>query len=181
MQSKTRILGHALHPMLVPFPIAFNTATMICCIVYAGNGDIFWFRVAFIANCAAVITSVVAILPGLIDWLSIPELTEAKSTGLKHMIANVFTLGIFTANAAVMFTEYHDAHPPAQSHIMMTVAGFIVMMYAGFKGWKLVQTHHIGIDMKAQEEIPEQNEIEKNATEIFTDVKEKPSEEQQSH
>jgi uncharacterized membrane protein len=177
MQSKVKLLGHPVHPMIVPFPIAFNTATMICCIVYATNGNTFWFHVAFIANCAAIITSVIAILPGLLDWLSIPSLTDAKTTGLKHMVANVFTLGFFTANAAVMFTEFHNAHPPAQAHIMMTVFGFLIMLYAGFKGWKLVQTHHIGIDMTAHEEIPEQDEVEKNASEIFTDTIEKPHEE----
>jgi len=169
MQSKVRLLGHALHPMIVPFPIAFNTATMVCCIVYATNGDTFWFHVAFIANCAAIVMSVVAILPGLMDWLSIPALSEAKSTGLKHMVANVFTLGLFTANAAVMFTEFDQSQPPAFSHIIMTVAGFLIMLYAGFKGWSLVQTHHIGVDMDANDDVPAQHKIEKNANEIFTD------------
>jgi len=172
MQSKIKILGHPLHPMIVPFPIAFNTATMVCCLIYAANGDFFWFRVGFIANCAAVVMAAVAVLPGLIDWLAIPELTDAKSTGLKHMTANVFSLGFFTANAAVMFTELEDPRPPASSHIMMTIFGFLVMLYAGFKGWKMVQTHHIGVDMTAHEEIPEQETVEQNASEIFTDTKE---------
>jgi len=174
MQSKIKIFGHALHPMIVPFPIAFNTATMICCIVYATNANTFWFKVAFIANCVAIVMSVIAVLPGLIDWLSIPTLTEAKSTGLKHMVANIVTLGLFTANAAVMFTEFNQAHPSAGSHIMMTVAGFLIMLYAGFKGWSLVQTHHVGVDMNANDDVPAQDEIEKNANEIFTDTKENP-------
>lgn len=172
MQSKIKLFGHPVHPMIVPFPIAFNTATMICCIVYATNANTFWFHVAFIANCAAVVMAVVAILPGLIDWLSIPTLTDAKSTGLKHMVANVVALGLFTANAAVMFTEYSMANPPAVSHVMMTVAGFLVMLYAGFKGWSLVQRHHIGVDMNVNDDVPTQTEIEKNASEIFTDTKE---------
>jgi uncharacterized membrane protein len=174
MQSKIRIFGHALHSMIVPFPIALYTSTMVCCIVYATNANPFWFHVAFITNCAAIVMAVVAVLPGLIDWFSIPTLSDAKSTGLKHMVANVVALGLFTANAAVMFIEYGQAHPPATSHIMMTVAGFLVMLYAGFKGWSLVQTHHIGIDMNANEEVPTQDEVEKNANEIFTDTKENP-------
>ena len=173
MQSKIKILGHPLHPMLVPFPIVFNTATMICCIVYAGNADIFWFRVAFICNCAAVVTALVAMLPGLIDWLFIPELTDAKTTGLKHMVANVFSLGFFTASAVVMFTNKNDAHPSVQTNITLAVFGFLVMLYAGFKGWTLVQKHHIGIGPITKDEIPDQIKIEKNASEIFTDNKAK--------
>src|SRR5438067_1513039 len=119
MQSKIRILGHPVHPMLVPFPIAFYTATLVCSIVYASNGNIFWFRVGFIANCAGIVMAAVAILPGLIDWLSIPELSDAKTTGLKHMVANVFSLGCFVANAAVNYTTLSAPHPPAQASVML--------------------------------------------------------------
>ena len=69
------------------------------------HGNTFWFRVAFIANCAGIVMAVVAVLPGLIDWLYIPELSDAKSTGFKHMVANVFSLGFFAANAAVNYTK----------------------------------------------------------------------------
>ncbi len=176
MQSKIKILGHPVHPMLVPFPIAFYTATMVCTIVYASNGNTFWFHVAFIANCAAIVMATVAILPGLIDWLAIPELSDAKSTGLKHMVANVFSLGCFVANAAVNYTKLSAAHPPVQGPLMLTIAGFLIMLYAGFKGWKMVQTYHIGVDKFAPEELPEESSVEKNANEIFTDATEKPEE-----
>lgn len=176
MQSKIKILGHPVHPMLVPFPIAFYTATLVCSIVYASNGNTFWFRVAFVANCAGILMAIIAILPGLIDWLSIPELSDAKATGLKHMVANIFSLGFFLANAAVNYTKISDPHPPVQGAIMLTTFGFLIMLYAGFKGWKLVQTHHIGIDKFPAEELPEESSVEKNANEIFTDTTSNPKE-----
>ena len=37
---------------------------MVCSIVYASNGNIFWFHVEFIANCAGIVMAVVAVLPG---------------------------------------------------------------------------------------------------------------------
>jgi len=171
MQSKIRILGHPLHPMLVPFPIAFNTATMACCIIYGVNADVFWFQVAFICNCVAVVAALIAMLPGLIDWLYIPELADAKATGLKHMVANIFSLGFFTASAIVLFTNKSYAHPPIQTNIILTVFGFLVMLYAGFKGWSMVQKHHMGVDPMTKEEIPDHGNVEKNASEIFTDTK----------
>lgn len=176
MQSKITILGHPAHPMLVSFPIAFYTATLVCSIVYASTGNTFWFRVAFIANCAAIVMAVVAVLPGLIDWLYIPTTSDAKGTGLKHMVANVFSLGFFTANAAVNYTKLSAPHPPAMAPVFLTAVGFLIMLYAGFKGWKMVQTHHVGVDMFAKENLPEQHEVEKNAGEIFTDTQEKPEE-----
>ena len=160
--------------MIVPFPIAFYTSTFVCSIVYSSNGNIFWFQVMFIANCAALVMAAVAVLPGLIDWLAIPELTDAKTTGLKHMVANVFTLGLFTANAAITYPKLDDPHPPIQSSIMLTGFGFLIMLYAGFKGWKMVQTHHIGVDAPSNAEIPDTKEKIKNANEIFSDMKENP-------
>lgn len=176
MQSKIRLFGHPVHPMIVPFPIAFYTATLVCSIAYAVNGDTFWFHVAFVANCSALVTAAVAILPGLIDWLSLPELSDARTTGLKHMVANVFSLGCFTANAVIMFTKLHEPNPPIQGSIMLAAFGFLIMLYAGFKGWKMVQTHHVGIDKFSAEEFQEENPVEKNANEIFTDATENPGE-----
>jgi uncharacterized membrane protein len=173
MQSKVKILGHPLHPMLVPFPVAFYTATMLCCFVYAHTDNTFWFRVAFVANCAAIVTAIIAMLPGLIDWLYISEGTDAKATGLKHMVANVFCLGFFVTSAIVMYTNFSFAHPPIQTNIFLTCIGFLIMLYAGFKGWRLVQTHHVGIDPISNEEVDEQIEVEKNASEIFTNGKQK--------
>jgi uncharacterized membrane protein len=171
MQSKVKLFGHPIHPMIVPFPIAFYTATMVCCMVYSGNGNTFWFHVAFVANCAAVVMAVIAVLPGLIDWLSIPELSDAKATGLKHMVANVLSLGFFLANAVIMYLNMPNTHPPIQTNIVITVFGFLIMLYAGFQGWTLVQKHHIGVDMTIQEDIPEQQEpVEQSANEIFTNA-----------
>ena len=87
------------------------------------------------------------------------------------MVANVFCLGFFVTSAIVMYTNFSFAHPPIQTNIFLTCIGFLIMLYAGFKGWRLVQTHHVGIDPISNEEVDEQIEVEKNASEIFTDGK----------
>ena len=43
------------------------------------------------------------------------------------------------------------------------------MLYAGFKGWKMVQTHHIGVDAPSDAEISAEKEEVKNANEIFSE------------
>lgn len=78
MYSKIKIFGHPIHPMLVAYPIAFYTATLVCYIVYNSNQNVFWFKVAYAANLAGIIMAVVAALPGFIDWLYIPSNTAAK-------------------------------------------------------------------------------------------------------
>lgn len=166
MQSKVRLLGHPVHPMIVPFPIAFFTSTLICAIVYLTTKNTFWFRVEFIANCAGLVTAVAAVLPGLIDWLVIPTESEAKTTGLKHMVANGFSVGFFGANGAINYVYLHSAQPPAQSGFLLSLFGFLIMLYAGFKGWKMVQTHHVGVDTSSKEEAPETGSAKPN-TNVF--------------
>lgn len=82
MYSKIKFAGHPIHPMLVAYPVAFYTATLVCYIVYSSNQNLFWFKVAVVANIAGA----VAAIPGFIDWLFIPSDSRAKKTGLFHMI-----------------------------------------------------------------------------------------------
>ena len=41
--STAQLAGHPIHPMLVPFPIAFFTATLVCDLVYRHTLDASWF------------------------------------------------------------------------------------------------------------------------------------------
>ena len=169
MESKVKIFGHAIHPMLVSFPITFYTVTVICLIGYYFNNNVAWYRLGFLSNCAAVITAGFAALFGIIDWLAIPSTHKAKSTGLQHLTANVFALGFFTANAAIQSTQLKESHPPVVISLMLTLAGFLCTIYAGFKGWKLVQKHHIGIDLTTlQEDSAKENEEVKMEQQIFS-------------
>ena len=166
MQSKIKIFNHPVHPMLVPFPIAFFTATLLCSIVYISTKNVFWFRVEFIANCAGVVMAIAAVFPGIVDWLLIPVSSDAKSTGLKHMIANAVSVGIFGVNAAVNYTYLDVKNPPTQSGVLLSSFGFLVMLYAGFKGWEMVQTYHIGIDDNSKVAVKKTIIEEKNPTNI---------------
>jgi uncharacterized membrane protein len=41
MDSKAKILGHPMHPMLIAYPIAFYTGTLVGFIIYAVAGSLF--------------------------------------------------------------------------------------------------------------------------------------------
>ena len=155
MQSKVRILGHPIHPMLVPFPIAFFTSTLACAIVYISTKNVFWFKIEFIANCAGVVMAIAAVLPGAVDWLVIPMEQEAKVTGMKHMLANAVSVALFGANAGVSYSYYNDPNPPYQYGVLLSSFGFLLMLYAGYMGWKMVQTHHVGVDISSKEDVPQ--------------------------
>lgn len=145
MYSRVKIFGHPIHPMLVAFPVAFYTAAMVCYLVYNGNGNPFWFKVALAANIAGVVMAVLAALPGFIDWLNIPQQTKAKSTGATHMVFNVVALLLFALNAYMLYGEWNNVQPVLRSALPLTIAGFVCTLVAGFLGWTLVQTYHVGV------------------------------------
>ena len=147
MYSKVKIAGHPIHPMLIAYPVAFYTATLVCYVVYNSNNNPFWFKVAVVANIAGVAMAALAALPGFIDWLFIPSDSRAKKTGLFHMLCNVVALVCFAIPA---WTEYHkwdETEPKLGLAIPLSAVGFTLTLVAGFLGWTLVQKHHVGVDV----------------------------------
>ena len=69
-------------PMVVTYPIALYTATLVVFIIAAARGDPFWFWVAVVANIGGVIMAAVAALLGFVDWaVGIPNVSPAKGHG----------------------------------------------------------------------------------------------------
>lgn len=145
MHSKIKIFGYPLHPMLVGFPIAFYTACTLAYIVYYANGDVFWFKLAFVTNYAGIIMAALTALPGFMDWLNIPKEEKAKPVGLKHLIANLLALGFFLTTFLLERGKWIEVKPHIGPAIILTVMGILCTLYAGFMGWTMVQKHHIGI------------------------------------
>lgn len=150
--SKVKIGSHPLHVMLVSFPVAFYTATVVCFITYKLNMDNFWFKVAVIANCTGFATGALAAIPGFIDWLNIPKNKMAKKTGLKHMLCNVTALVLFGINIYIVCTIENENAPDVTASIVITSLGFLLTVVAGFLGWSLVQKHHVGISLTPQQQ-----------------------------
>lgn len=160
MYSTVKIAGHPLHPMLVAFPVALYVATLACFLAYALGAGPYWFRTGAYANVWAVILAAVAALPGFVDWaFGIPNGTPAKSTGLAHMALNVVSLLFFLANVLLTWTHRLDAVPRVGLSVVLPLVGVLVTVAAGFLGWKLVQTHHVGVDLT-----PEQQRFEPRPT-----------------
>jgi uncharacterized membrane protein len=153
MYSKAKLLGHPIHPMLVAFPVAFYTGTLVAFIVYAASNDPFYFHVAVVANWAGVIMAAVAAIPGLVDWATgIPNNSPAKRTGLIHMGLNVTALLVFLVNAIAYSNRWYEPMPPAGTGVVLAAIGVLLTLPAGFLGWSLVQDHHVGVRLTAEQE-----------------------------
>lgn len=153
MYSKIKFLGHPIHPMIVAFPIALYTAAFVGYLVYAWQGDPFWFRVAFVANVAGVVMALVAAVPGFLDWLvGIPQGHAAKRTGGLHMALNVTALVLFALAAWLLWDQWTVATPDLKWAIPLTLVGVLLTVAAGYLGYEMIQRHHVGVDLTPEQQ-----------------------------
>jgi uncharacterized membrane protein len=154
MQTKAALFKHPIHPALVAFPIAFYTATVIALTTFQIGGDPFWFRVGLVTACAAFASALVAAVPGAIDLFSIPKDSPARRTGLMHAGFNVFSVITFGFVAAFLWQQWNTAsivldgaaRLDATGPLFLSSVALASTAVAGALGWKLVQTHHLGIE-----------------------------------
>src|SRR5260370_12442320 len=84
MESKVKLMGHAMHPMLVNFPLGLLITSAIFDIVHLITGNGYWSEIAFWMIAAGLIGGLLAAAVGTIDWFAIPSGTRAKAVGLWH-------------------------------------------------------------------------------------------------
>jgi uncharacterized membrane protein len=149
MYSKARIAGHPIHPMLIAFPVALYVSTVVALFVHLGTHDPFWYRVAMWANIAGVVMAALAAIPGLIDLVSLPKKSRARVTGIRHAAFNVLSLTLFAVSAVLLYRSWSSGAGPYRldvtAPLVLSLLGVLSTVTAGWLGWTLVQTHHVGV------------------------------------
>jgi len=145
MKSKASIKGHALHPILVSFPIAFFTGTLIFDVL----GFIYYNKfneTALYLEIAGLGCAFVAAIPGLIDFIfTVPPKSTGKKRAAKHGLTNL---------AAILFfgtALFYRLYSTAVSHFVIVgleTAGVLLLVFAGWMGGTLVSRNQIGIDIR---------------------------------
>lgn len=152
MYSKAKVADHPIHPMLVAFPVAYYTGTLVAFAVYAANGHQFWLNAAIALSVVGAGTAVLAALPGLVDLLfGVPRTSQARLVGLAHGGSNVVALGLFIAAAVIYAGNWNGPATSATLGLALSAAGVAVTILAGALGWTLVQSYHIGIRLTSHQ------------------------------
>lgn len=145
MKSKASIKSHPIHPILIGFPIAFYFGTLVFDALAIINHNIEFAIVGKYVHIAAIISAVIAAVPGIIDYIyTVPSESSAKDRAAKHGITNSAVLILF---CACLFLKYRNNFSP---YIItaLELAGVGLTMYAGWMGGTLVHRNQIGIDIR---------------------------------
>ena len=102
MESRLKVLGHPVHPMLVMFPVALCWPRRCCSTWWTPSvAPDFLGEVAYWNITVGLIGGLLAAAAGAFDLLAIPAGTRAKRVGLLHAGANVAVILLFAAVWAV--------------------------------------------------------------------------------
>lgn len=151
MESRAKLAGHPIHPMLIVFPLGLLITSLIFDIIYLASGDNRWTATAEYMIGAGVLGGLLAAVFGLVDWLGITRGTRAKRIGLWHGGANVVVVVLFIISWFLRLPD--SAHPPTAAIVLSFIAVGIGAV-AGWLGVELVDRLGIGVDDGANPDAP---------------------------
>jgi uncharacterized membrane protein len=145
MKSRASIAGHPIHPMLIPIPLGGYLLTLIFDLVYLATGEAMWWEATRPVLLVAVIGALVASIPGLIDLVSTVPEGRPKIVGLTHMVLNLMVTTLFAANAWLRWSWPASVPVDPNTGLALSVIGVGLLGVAGWLGWTMVQSWHVGV------------------------------------
>src|SRR5688500_7159275 len=98
MESKAKLFGHAIHPILIVYPLGLLSAAVVFDVIHLITANPTWTTVSFWMIAAGIVGGLMAAVFGLIDYLNIPAGTRANRIGLLHGLVNVGVMILFAAS-----------------------------------------------------------------------------------
>ncbi|MGC2694184.1 MAG: DUF2231 domain-containing protein [Candidatus Angelobacter sp.] len=151
MESKVKVAGHAVHPMLIVFPLGLLATAAIFDIITLITSDNKWSTMAWYVIAAGIIGGLLAAVFGLMDWLAIPSNTRAKAIGLWHGGLNVLVVLLF---AVSWLLRRNDPTTPGGLALTLSFSAVIVALIGGWLGGELVERLGVGVDEGANLNAP---------------------------
>lgn len=151
MESRAKLFGHPIHPMLVVFPLGLLGMAVIFDVIRLLGGAAGLAVASYYMIAAGVVTGLLAAIFGLIDWLVIPSGTRAKSIGGWHAIGNVVIVVLFAVSW--WLRRGAPAHPSTLAFVLGLI-GLGLALVTGWLGGELVDRLGVGVDDGANLDAP---------------------------
>lgn len=144
MKSRAHLKGHPIHPMLIPFPIAFLSGALLFDLAGQVFGEPELARTASHLLAAGVVTALAAAVPGFVDYLfTVPPKSSAKTRATRHMFAMLTVVGIF---AAAWLLRRETPEAPGAVVLVLELAGLGLLAVGGWMGGTLAYSNQIGVN-----------------------------------
>jgi uncharacterized membrane protein len=156
MESKAKLVGHAIHPMLIVFPLGLLGMAVVFDLVYLATNTADLAVASYWMIAAGVVTGLLAAVFGFVDWLAIPAGTRAKAIGLWHGVGNVVVMGLFIVSWLLRMNARTGAveYAPNGLPVVLEVVGLVLALVTSWLGGELVERLGVGVDDGAHLDAP---------------------------
>jgi uncharacterized membrane protein len=141
-RSTAEVAGHPVHPMLVPFPIAFFVATFLCDLAFWRTGGPGWATASLWLLGAGLVMAALAAVAGLIDFLGDRRIRDL-GVARWHAAGNVAAV---LASLFSFYSRYADG-APAVLPLGLTLSFVVVciLLFTGWLGGEMVFRGRVGV------------------------------------
>ncbi len=152
MESRVKLLGHPVHPMLIVFPLGLLATAVIFDILYLIFGNRLLPTASYYMIAAGILGGLLAAIFGFIDWLALPNGSRAKSIGLWHGLGNVTIVALF---AISWFLRGNNVDfIPGGFAMLLSFAGVALALVTAWIGGELVYRLGVAVDPGANVNAP---------------------------
>lgn len=134
---------HPLHPMLVPFPIAFLLGALATDLAFWYTADAFWARTSLWLLGAGSVMGVVAGLAGTVELLWVKDIRR-RPASWNHFVLAVILLATAIINWVMRLQDPVGSIMP--TGLYLSVLGGVLVGAAGWLGGKLVFEEQIAVN-----------------------------------
>ncbi|UCI08010.1 DUF2231 domain-containing protein [Mesorhizobium sp. B1-1-8] len=147
--STAKVGSHPIHPMLIPFPVAFLVGAFVTDLVFWRTADAFWARASMWLIGAAIVMALLAAVAGFIDFFSEPRI-RALTDAWYHMLGNLTAVVLALVNFYLRYSEGAEAAVRPWG-VLLSFIVVCILLFTGWKGWEMVYRHHVAVlDAPAQ-------------------------------
>lgn len=152
MESKTKLFGHPIHPMLIVIPLGLFIGAMIFDTMFLIQRNPVLPTVSFYSISVGILGGLLAAVFGYLDWMLIPLKTRAKSIGAWHGIGNVVVVLMFSVSWWLRNQNIDFA--PSQLALVFSYAAIALGVVTAWLGGELVFRLRVGVDSDANLNAP---------------------------
>lgn len=146
MKTRASFAGEPIHPMLVHYPIALWTTSLVTDLIFYFQRNTSLVLISKFLIAAGIVGAILAAIPGIIDWLTITDPVVTKIANW-HARLNIAALVIFGASLYLRM-KYHGASL-VDFHLkipfLVSLVGWLLMAISASLGGKMVYEHRMGV------------------------------------
>jgi uncharacterized membrane protein len=152
VESKAKLAGHAVHPMLITLPLGLLGTAVIFDLIRAFTDTADLAVASFYMIAAGIIGGLLAAVFGLWDWLAIPAGTRAKRIGALHGIGNVVVVALFAVSW--LLRRGQADYQPDGLAFWLEIIAVLLALWTAWAGGELVERLGVGVDEGANLDAP---------------------------